>query len=82
MWVHLNRTFIVGMPRSGTSLIEQILANPSEYLCRNWELISIANLHVSDSNIDRSSLANLSKKYLDILDDRFGQSKVITDKMR
>ena len=72
--------FIVGMPRSGTSLIEQVLAShPNIYAA--GELISIANLHVSDSNIDRSSLANLSKKYLDILEDRLGQRKVFTDKM-
>ena len=86
--------FIVGMPRSGTSLAEQILSVHPDVQAAG-ELIAInkiaAELHqcpeVAGSYpgnalfVDRDTLGSLVRKYLDDLPDSGKEKKYFTDKM-
>ena len=76
--------FIVGMPRSGTSLIEQILSMHSE-VCALGEL-EYANkygfkLAIGVEPLNRKSLKTFRRKYLDAITKHAPFKKVFTDKM-
>lgn len=84
--------FIVGMPRSGTSLIEQILASHPEVYGAG-ELPFIGNLVAELENqteiayprfisdINAGQLRELGRKYLKMLDGLSVSARLITDKM-
>ena len=68
--------FIVGMPRSGTSLVEQILAShPQVYGAGELNTISLLYHNESDD------VQALQQKYLDVVKPRLGNKKILTDKM-
>ena len=84
--------FIIGMPRSGTTLIEQILSSHS-HIYGGGELTSIGNI-VKDislktnipypecmSNIDVDSLNTYANTYLQDIQKETGGEKYFTDKM-
>ena len=85
--------FIVGMPRSGTSLVEQIIASHSQVygageLARLRQIIkplirATADTDSSDSNaILRNKIEHtISSDYLGYLEDLNRPEKIITDKM-
>ena len=70
--------FILGMPRSGTSLVEQILSSHSKVKgC--GELGLVANLiNVLGSDIKPASFG---ERYVAAIRDTFGDTPVLTDKM-
>ena len=76
--------FIVGMPRSGTTLVEQIISSHSEvmgagelpFVSQFGELIS-RGLNSCDEN----SLADFRQKYLSNLEKISGDKVIVTDKM-
>jgi tetratricopeptide (TPR) repeat protein len=66
--------FIIGMPRSGTSLAEQILAShPS--------VSGAGEVAFWDKAFERPSHVGLAEEYLSRIHERAGQAKRITDKM-
>ena len=85
--------FILGMPRSGTSLVEQILAShPDVYgagelndLARLTNEISSTEsskkFPVSIVDLNSETLADLGKQYVACIRHRSGTAKYITDKM-
>lgn len=76
--------FIVGMPRSGTSLVEQILASHSK-VHGAGELATLENsiktLGVLDAGNPSSLLADLAHDYRHTLNTRANDASHITDKM-
>ena len=78
--------FIVGMPRSGTSLVEQILASHSQ-VGAGGELEDMS--HFFHEIIQQNSFVNLTseqldhyaKRYLEHLNTLFSQKIYVTDKM-
>lgn len=76
--------FIVGMPRSGTSLVEQILASHSE-VHGGGELTALENtiktLSLLDANTPSSLLADLAHEYRQTLNARANGAVYVTDKM-
>ncbi len=86
--------FIVGMPRSGTTLIEQILSSHSETFGAG-ELTRLHQIETSfkkniDSNLDypecitsikKQELENISHDYLDLLNSFSIEASRITDKL-
>ncbi len=85
--------FIVGMPRSGTTLVEQILAS-HESVYGGGELNEISRLATEtlpkDTGIaypaairalSRSSLTNLARKHLEVLRELAPNAARVTDKM-
>jgi len=83
--------FIVGMPRSGTTLVEQILASHSSVVA-GGELATMANLaaDVSTSGepypmgirrLDRVALERLATRYLERLGSISDTAQRVTDKM-
>ncbi|VAW52060.1 hypothetical protein MNBD_GAMMA05-605 [hydrothermal vent metagenome] len=86
--------FIIGMPRSGTSLVEQILSSHTEVYGAG-ELKYIQDLafqlsaqQINDkpypdcvTDVPQSDLLNLSKNYIDTLASLSGNSEKVTDKM-
>ena len=84
----LNRTdrkiiFIVGMPRSGTSLTEQILASHKNVI-GGGELPYIQKIYndyfKSNQNIEEDDLLKCNKEYLNFLTNIDDSNKVFTDK--
>lgn len=86
--------FILGMPRSGTSLIEQILASHNEvsgagelpYITDIANQINpncggISGYPGAIENINNQFLNKQSKKYINLLGKHGGKSNYITDKM-
>ena len=85
--------FIVGMPRSGTSLVEQILASHTQVYgageldtMRKLVLPILSNLpdnnfHQQKSEIFLSEINTVRKEYLDALAALNVPEKIITDKM-
>jgi Flp pilus assembly protein TadD len=74
----LNPIFILGMPRSGTSLVEQILASHSNVYGAG-ELNSISLLQQRD--FDTINVDVLAQEYMEVLQDRLGNKSCFTDKM-
>ena len=75
--------FILGMPRSGTSLIEQIVSNHSEvYGAGELDLlpISVKNSNWKNSNDFENTIKKIRKEYLDKLS-LISKKKYITDKL-
>ncbi|CAN5213111.1 tetratricopeptide repeat protein [soil metagenome] len=80
--------FIVGMPRSGTSLVEQIVA-AHPFVTDGGELGDIMLLAQSHANrqpggmqaLDAAELAVLARSYLDTLERIDGAARHVTDKM-
>ncbi len=83
--------FILGLPRSGTSLVEQIISSHSEvYGCGELEFINKIvrdNLYKNNildksklKDIDQNKIDNMSKEYLDLVEKFDPNSKVFTDK--
>ena len=85
-----NNIFIVGMPRSGTSLVEQIISSHSEvygagelsYLdqsVRNNFEIQDKLLNFSETN-NLDAFKNIAKNYVSLVDNFQTNKKFITDK--
>ncbi len=83
--------FIVGLPRSGTSLIEQIISSHSKvYGCGELDYIHnivINNFYNQDildksmlNNLDSVKIKKLAKNYTDLIQKFDNQSSVFTDK--
>ncbi len=83
--------FILGLPRSGTSLIEQIISSHSKvHGCGELDFIhkivrtNFYNQGVLDnsmlSNLDNTKIKRLAKSYLDFVQKFEPKSKVFTDK--
>ena len=84
--------FIVGMPRSGTSLVEQILASHSQVFgAGELEIVpqlshsffkAYARKDLADDirDSDRSSFERMGREYIDAIRKRARRSKFITDK--
>ena len=76
--------FIIGMPRSGTSLIEQILAShPAVFGAgeiRFWDR-RFAGLSQSDLPQIEHELASAARDYLELLHTQAPQAERVTDKM-
>jgi len=75
--------FILGMPRSGTSLIEQIVSNHSEvHGAGELDLlpISVKNSNWEHSNDFENTIKKIRKEYLDKLS-LISKKKYITDKL-
>ena len=87
--INSNRTaiFILGMPRSGTTLIEQILSNhPKVYggdeIYLLPDLIKKNFYDLNDiSNVNFETLSNISTKYISYLKDISQDSERVTDKL-
>ena len=79
----LKPIFIVGMPRSGTTLIEQIISSHSK-VTGAGELNYIGSLGrdiaLGISKINNNTLLNLKEKYIRILNRLSNGSLMITDK--
>jgi len=81
-----NMIFIVGMPRSGTSLIEQVLSSHSD-VCGMGELnylaLSIENIinRVGDLNITNDTLKIINDEYFEMINQFNISEPYITDKM-
>ena len=82
--VSLIPIFIVGMPRSGTTLVEQIISSHSK-VTGAGELLFIdqfgGNLAKGISKITKSSLLDFRKKYLDKLKKISEGNMIVTDKL-
>ena len=75
--------FILGMPRSGTSLIEQIVSNHSEvYGAGELDLlpVSVKNSNWKHSNDFENTIKKIRKEYLDKLS-LISKKNYITDKL-
>jgi Flp pilus assembly protein TadD len=86
--------FIVGMPRSGTSLVEQILASHPEVYGAG-ELMDITRIVESlpgrlqnktgfpqcMASLDRDTIQAVAQRYLQALSEKGGSARRITDKM-
>ena len=76
--------FIVGMPRSGTTLVEQILSSHTEVMA-GGELKFISELGVNImneiDNFNKESLMKFRESYLDKINKISNKNKLITDKM-
>ena len=76
--------FIIGMPRSGTTLVEQIISSHSE-VAAGGELNFISALSDNIFNnfdvFNRNSLKNLRESYLNEINKISDRNNLITDKM-
>ena len=74
--------FVLGMPRSGTSLVEQILASHSQvYGAGELEAMRRASLpYLSENSLDNASMP-IRKAYLSFLKDLDVKEPVFVDKM-
>ena len=82
--VRLTPIFIIGMPRSGTSLVEQILSNHSS-VTGGGELTLVSrfgdHLFSDFSKINQKSISTFREQYLDGIQKIAGDKKFVTDKM-
>lgn len=76
--------FIVGMPRSGTTLVEQIISS-HPLVTGAGELPFVSQfglpLAVEQTPVDRNALATLREQYLNALKQRSEGKAIVTDKM-
>ena len=76
--------FIVGMPRSGTTLVEQIICSHSEVMGAG-ELVFASQfgsqIALGQCQADEAALLNFRLKYLNALKKRSRGSRYVTDKM-
>ncbi len=83
--------FIIGMPRSGTTLVEQILASHSR-IAAGGELSTVTNIAARMSltgaayparmrDLDATALGRMAKQYLEKLDTVSRDAALVTDKM-
>ena len=80
--VHRDLIFIVGMPRSGSSLVEQILASHKKVF-GGGELPyiqEIAQKIICEEKIDATLIDNFRNGYLDLIAELNNSSSVFTDK--
>jgi len=80
--------FIVGMPRSGTSLVEQIISSHHEThgageLNTINKLITpiVSNFAIQDTDVSEKVFLSIRKSYLDYLSSLNTPESIITDKM-
>lgn len=77
--------FIVGMPRSGTTLVEQILASHSRVFGAGELEFWLRQREEADgpdaAAPDRSRIAALAARYLTLLEGLSGSAEFVTDKM-
>ena len=75
--------FIVGMPRSGTTLIEQIISNhPKVFGCDELDDIPILQSSNKDIlNMNNDNFKVLGQKYIDSIKKISNNSEVVTDKL-
>jgi len=80
--------FIVGMPRSGTTLVEQIISSHHQIhgageLNTLNKLITpiVSNFSIKDTNISEKVFLSIRKVYLDFLSSLNTPESIITDKM-
>lgn len=76
--------FIIGMPRSGTTIVEQIISSHSKVTAGGeLKLISKLSKDIFDEkdNINNNSLTHFRESYLDNLKKISNKSNIITDKM-
>ncbi|MEM6780634.1 MAG: tetratricopeptide repeat protein [Pseudomonadota bacterium] len=72
--------FILGMPRSGTTLTEQILSmHPDVYAA--GELMDFSTAYQIHNEVKPENANEIGQIYLDRLTERYGKQKRITDKM-
>jgi tetratricopeptide (TPR) repeat protein len=77
--------FVVGMPRSGTSLTEQIISShPSAKGAGELQFWSLAMLEhealIKAGGLDESARNKLAEGYLKLLDNKFADAKRVVDK--
>ena len=79
---HRGLIFIVGMPRSGSSLVEQILASHKKVFGGGEisYMQEIANKIISEEKIDTSVMNGYKNQYLALIDELNNSSSIFTDK--
>ena len=79
---HRGLIFIVGMPRSGSSLVEQILASHKKVFGGGEisYMQEIANKIISEEKIDTSVMNGYKNQYLALIDELNNSSPIFTDK--
>ena len=81
---HPNIVFILGMPRSGTSLIEQIISSHSQvYGCGELDYLNayLKNVSIKDLSINKNKFEKLQYQYYSNMEDKGSEYHYITDKM-
>ena len=76
--------FIIGMPRSGTTLVEQILSSHHDiYAGGELDYVSKYGRSIASglTSIDKDSLVNFRNKYLKSIRELSEDSRMVTDKM-
>ena len=79
---HKGLIFIVGMPRSGSSLIEQILASHKKVFGGGEipYMQEIANKIIEEEKIDASVINHYKNQYLTLIEELNNSSPIFTDK--
>ena len=79
---HRGLIFIVGMPRSGSSLVEQILDSHKKVFGGGEisYMQEIANKIISEEKIDASVMNDYKNQYLALIDELNNSSPIFTDK--
>ena len=79
---HRGLIFIVGMPRSGSSLIEQILTSHKKVFGGGEipYIQQIANSIINEEKIDASVIINYKNHYLELIEELNNSSPIFTDK--
>ena len=81
---NLTPVFIIGMPRSGTTLVEQIVSSHSK-VTGAGELSLVAQfgnaLATGSTQIDKKGIIDFRRKYLESLKSHSNGNLIITDKM-
>ena len=75
--------FIVGMPRSGTTLVEQIISNhPDVFGCDELDFIpELYKKNVNAHKLDKNKLLEIGNEYIQKINKISNNSSVITDKL-